>query len=155
MWGIFWYPRLPPKRHESNSCIPSTSPTLALANAERAWRRIRHQVRDDRRTARSHSSRRVARATMFSSENTGSSVRGPDGAEVRRHTSSSTVPRNLSARVMEATSCCRVGFGGKKSCRDSKVDDGLAIELMASSERFSERTKAWPKDVPQYRSHIE
>ena len=83
---------------------------------------------------------------MFSSENTGSSVRGPDGAEVRRQTSSSTVPRNLSARAMEATSCCRVGFGGYKLGVDTVGAERLA---MALGERFNERTRAWSQDVPQ------
>lgn len=81
---------------------------------------------------------------MFSSENTGSSVRGPDGLEARRQTSSSTVSRNLTAQVMEATSCCRVGIGGDKP-RCVGVDaagvERLAIGPMALSERFNERAR--------------
>jgi hypothetical protein len=86
---------------------------------------------------------------MFSSEDTGSSVRGPDGAEVRRQTSSSTVPRNLSARAMEATFCCRVGFGGDKFCCGDVDAVGVERLAMALGERFNERTRAWSQDIPQ------
>ena len=85
---------------------------------------------------------------MFSSENTGSSVRGPDGAEVRRQTSSSTVLRNLSARAMEATSCCRAGFGGTRHDRGD-VDAVGSRLASASGERFKERTRAWSYGICQ------
>jgi len=87
---------------------------------------------------------------MFSSENIGSSVRGPDGAaEARRQTNSSTVPRNLSARTTEATSCCRVGFGGDKLCCGDVDAVGAERLAMALGERFNERTMAWSQDILQ------